>query len=480
VVSVPHGFRAAVALGAAALAMAPGSGRAQPIAVEETGTLPGRRATSIGAFAGVVGFSRDVEIGNSYYDDQVPGLGMLIGARAALALAAWGSSRLDGEAEARIAFARTDAGGNREAGGASVLGWRAHALFETLTGEPVHPFLLAGLGAETLVGGTEFMTVPDTDLVGYLGAGARVPLGRRSALRADLRVEVMAGRDGGSAGAVEAQVGYSFRFGGPGPRIGRIVIAARPPPRPVFAHVEPPAPVDPDGDGVAGAADRCPEQAEDVDQTNDEDGCPDLDDDADGRPDADDRCPRQAETANGFADGDGCPDEVPPDLAAWTGELAAVRFEPGSIKLARRSRAVLDQLGAVLQQYPDVKIEIAAHTDDTGKPDRERELSEQQAAYLKWYLVDKGVDEARIQVVGRGASEMKYDHSTRAGRAANWRIELKLISSDAPPAAVPQARAASPDPIWLPAVPRPVWLAPDVRAELPLFGPRPIWLQPPP
>jgi hypothetical protein len=97
-VSVPHGFRAAVALGAAALAMAPGSGRAQPIAVEETGTLPGRRATSIGAFAGVVGFSRDVEIGNSYYDDQVPGLGMLIGARAALALAAWGSSRLEARA----------------------------------------------------------------------------------------------------------------------------------------------------------------------------------------------------------------------------------------------------------------------------------------------------------------------------------------------------------------------------------------------
>jgi outer membrane protein OmpA-like peptidoglycan-associated protein len=320
--------------------------------------------------------------------------------------------------------------------------------------------------------------VPDTDLVGYLGAGARVPIGRRSALRADLRVEVMAGREGGSAAAVEAQVGYSFRFGGPGPRIGRIVIATRPPPRPVFAHVEPPSPVDPDGDGVAGDADRCPEQAEDVDHTNDQDGCPDLDDDADGRPDSDDRCPKQGETINGLADDDGCPDEVPPDLAAWTGELAAVRFEQGSIKLVRRSRAVLDRLAAVLQQYPDVKIEIAAHTDDTGKPDRERELSEQQAAYLKWYLVDKGVDEARIEVVGRGASEMKYDHSTRAGRAANWRIELKLIGGDATPAAAPQARAAGPDPIWLPAVPRPVWLSADARAELPLFGPRPTWLQP--
>jgi uncharacterized protein (TIGR03382 family) len=98
---------------------------------------------------------------------------------------------------------------------------------------------------------------------------------------------------------------------------------------------------DPDGDGLADAADRCPDQAEDFDGFEDGDGCPDPDNDRDGVPDradlapdlaedrdgiaeadgapetdadhdgiadADDRCPLAPETANGVADDDGCPD----------------------------------------------------------------------------------------------------------------------------------------------------------------------------
>jgi len=448
---VPHGFRAAALIGAAALAMAPAAGRAQSVAVEQGGALPGRRAATLGLFTGVVGFSRDVEIGNSYYDDQVPGLGMLIGARAAIALVEWRTTRLSAEGEARIAFARTDAGGPREAGGASVLGWRAHAVFEVMKAEAVRPFLLAGLGAETLVSGTDFMTVPDTDLVGHAGVGAEVPVGRRSALRTDLGLELMAARDGGTAAAFEAAVGYSFRFGGPGPQVGRIQIAAAAPPRPPRPeppvpveppHDRPPAPVDPDGDGRAGA---------------------------------DDQCPDQPESVNGFADGDGCPDQIPSDLAAHIGELAGVRFEPNSVRLVRTSRPALDQLAAALQRYPDVRVEIAAHTDDTGKPDHERDLSEQQAAYVKW------IEEARIDAVGRGASEMKYDHSTRAGRAANWRIEVKIVGTPAAAPAQPPAAAfrGGPAPYFLPVIPRPIWLSPYARAELPLFGPLPVWLRPP-
>lgn len=462
--NVPHGFRAAVALGAAAFSVALGVAPPRlaaepvapvaPVAIDETGSLPGRRATSLGVFTGLVGFSDQVEIGNSYYDDQVPGLGLLVGLRGAAQLAAWAGGRLDGEGEARIAVARTDAGGARESATASVLGWRAHALVALLTDEPVHPLLFAGLGGETLVGGSPFMSVPDTDLVLYGGAGGELAVGRRGALRADLRLEMMAGRDGGAAAAFEASVGYALRFGGPGARIGRIQIAARPAPvrapAPAFAHVDPPAPVDGDRDGIAGEADRCPDEPEDVDQTRDDDGCPDPDDDGDGWADAHDSCPREPERVNGFADADGCPDEVPADLAAHTGELKGVRFAPGTVRLDRRSRPVLDQLTAVLLRYPDVRVQLTAHTDDTGEPAREQELSAQQAAYVKWYLVDKGVDDRRIDAVGRGAERMKYDHATRAGRAANWRIELDLVSGQTAQPDGGEPRRDGPDPVFLP------------------------------
>jgi outer membrane protein OmpA-like peptidoglycan-associated protein len=65
---------------------------------------------------------------------------------------------------------------------------------------------------------------------------------------------------------------------------------------------------DPDHDRIRGEADACPDEAEDLDDWQDEDGCPDLDNDGDGLSDEGDRCPNDAEDADGFEDRDGCPD----------------------------------------------------------------------------------------------------------------------------------------------------------------------------
>ena len=56
---------------------------------------------------------------------------------------------------------------------------------------------------------------------------------------------------------------------------------------------------------------------EDKDGFQDEDGCPDPDNDGDGLAGRADKCPNQPETKNGFEDADGCPDELPPPRR-WT------------------------------------------------------------------------------------------------------------------------------------------------------------------
>jgi len=66
---------------------------------------------------------------------------------------------------------------------------------------------------------------------------------------------------------------------------------------------------DPDRDGLAGAADRCPTTREDDDGFADGDGCPDADNDGDAVADAADRCPMRAEDPDAFEDADGCPDD---------------------------------------------------------------------------------------------------------------------------------------------------------------------------
>ncbi|MBI2896340.1 MAG: OmpA family protein [Deltaproteobacteria bacterium] len=65
---------------------------------------------------------------------------------------------------------------------------------------------------------------------------------------------------------------------------------------------------DPDGDTITGDRDQCPDEAEDVDGSGDEDGCPDPDNDGDRILDANDECANEAEDVDQFEDENGCPD----------------------------------------------------------------------------------------------------------------------------------------------------------------------------
>jgi len=70
---------------------------------------------------------------------------------------------------------------------------------------------------------------------------------------------------------------------------------------------------DNDADNIPDGQDQCPNDPEDDDGWLDTDGCPDPDNDKDAILDVADRCPNDAETPNGYLDDDGCPDEKPID-----------------------------------------------------------------------------------------------------------------------------------------------------------------------
>ena len=94
-----------------------------------------------------------------------------------------------------------------------------------------------------------------------------------------------------------------------------------PPPEPV------PTPTDSDGDGFNDDVDKCPEQPEDVDEFQDDDGCPDEDNDSDGLTDKIDNCPNNAEDQDGFQDDDGCP-ETDNDKDGLTDKIDQCPDEP--------------------------------------------------------------------------------------------------------------------------------------------------------
>lgn len=200
---------------------------------------------------------------------------------------------------------------------------------------------------------------------------------------------------------------------------------------------------DNDKDGIDDDNDRCPLVAEDVDDFQDTDGCVDPDNDGDGIDDGEDKCPADPEIVNGFEDADGCPDELPAVVKNFSGEIKGIRFLHGSAKIRRSSNTVLNGAAAVFLEFGDLRLEVQGHTDNSGTPERNAELSQQRADSVKAYLVSKGVATERIESKGYGQDAPIAENVTSAGREANRRVEFKLLTQKAS-AAPAEAPAASP------------------------------------
>ena len=186
--------------------------------------------------------------------------------------------------------------------------------------------------------------------------------------------------------------------------------------------------LDNDGDGIPDALDKCPNEPEDKDGFQDEDGCPDPDNDNDGIPDARDKCPNEPETFNNYKDDDGCPDEVPAEVKKFTGVIEGINFKTGSAEILAGSYVLLDRAVKVLQDYPDVNLEISGHTDSRGKAEYNLNLSQRRADSVKTYFVQRGISSARLQAIGFGLTRPIADNKTSSGRATNRRTEFRLIN----------------------------------------------------
>jgi outer membrane protein OmpA-like peptidoglycan-associated protein len=185
---------------------------------------------------------------------------------------------------------------------------------------------------------------------------------------------------------------------------------------------------DNDHDGIPDALDKCPNEPEDKDGFQDEDGCPDPDNDGDGIPDTLDKCPNQPETFNHYQDEDGCPDEVPVEVKKFTGVIEGINFKTGSAEILPGSWTILDRALKVLQDFPDVNLEISGHTDNKGGSEYNRNLSQRRAESVKMYFVSRGIASNRLQSIGWGKDRPIADNSTASGRATNRRTEFRLIN----------------------------------------------------
>jgi outer membrane protein OmpA-like peptidoglycan-associated protein len=86
----------------------------------------------------------------------------------------------------------------------------------------------------------------------------------------------------------------------------------------------------------------------------------------------------------------------------------------------------LNEVASVLAQYPKTYIDVLGHTDSDGSDAYNQGLSERRAQAVASYLVNRGVQSARIATRGYGETQPIASNATEEGKAANRRVEIKI------------------------------------------------------
>lgn len=191
-----------------------------------------------------------------------------------------------------------------------------------------------------------------------------------------------------------------------------------------------PMPPDRDGDGIPDQYDKCPDQPEDKDGIDDGDGCPEDDADNDGIPDVVDACPKEPGSKNSDPKKNGCPSFIKVE-GNVVRILQQVHFATGSTTILPESFPMLQEIANLLKANQGIKkMSINGHTDNRGGADLNKKLSQGRADSVMKWLTGHGVEAGRLEAHGFGLEQPIEDNNTEQGRAANRRVEFKIVDEE--------------------------------------------------
>ncbi len=99
-------------------------------------------------------------------------------------------------------------------------------------------------------------------------------------------------------------------------------------------------------------------------------------------------------------------------------------FDSDKYELKEKSITELEKIQRFLTENPNITIEIGGHTDNTGNPAYNQQLSERRAMAVYNYLANNGIDKKRLVAKGYGQSRPVASNSSDQGKQQNRRIEF--------------------------------------------------------
>lgn len=104
-----------------------------------------------------------------------------------------------------------------------------------------------------------------------------------------------------------------------------------------------------------------------------------------------------------------------------------IQFQTASADIRPVSHKIIDEIITILARYPEMNLEIGGHTDSSGDSGYNRQLSQDRAAAVKQFMINKGVAANRLAARGFGDSRPVASNASATGRTQNRRVEFKVL-----------------------------------------------------
>lgn len=101
-----------------------------------------------------------------------------------------------------------------------------------------------------------------------------------------------------------------------------------------------------------------------------------------------------------------------------------INFETGKSAISAESQKIIDNIAAMLNDNPALKISIEGHTDNAGAAAANKTLSENRAKAVMNALISKRIAASRLTSKGWGQEKPVADNGTDEGKAKNRRVEI--------------------------------------------------------
>ena len=104
-----------------------------------------------------------------------------------------------------------------------------------------------------------------------------------------------------------------------------------------------------------------------------------------------------------------------------------ITFDTDRAELKPQFFSTLNSVSSVFREYKQTLINVVGHTDASGAPDYNYDLSRRRAAAVAQYLSAQQLDPNRFSVEGHGEKEPVASNATKSGKAQNRRVEITIL-----------------------------------------------------